>query len=73
MTTVYNILCMLCGRSSGQVRGGQFYRAAEAPLPVWDQGRNHCGFCSGNLFLEPDDSGIIPYTMPDTVARRKAS
>ena len=73
MTNVYNILCMLCGRSSGQVRAGEFYRASEAPLPVWDQGRNRCGFCSGNLFLEPDDSGVIPYALPQIPARRKAS
>jgi hypothetical protein len=73
MVAVYNVMCMLCGRSSGQVRAGRFFQATDAPLPVRDQGNNRCGFCNGNLYLEPDDSGVVPYVIADAIAHRKAS
>jgi hypothetical protein len=40
---------------------------------VREQGNNRCGFCSGNLYLEPDDSGVLPYAIADAVAQRKVS
>ncbi len=73
MSSVYNVLCMMCGRSSGQLRGGRFYQAPGVPMPIREHGRNRCGFCSGNLYLEPDDSGIAPYTIADSLAQRRAS
>ena len=33
MVTNYSLNCMMCGRSSGQVRGGAFYKAESAPTP----------------------------------------
>jgi hypothetical protein len=56
MVTMYSVNCMMCGRSSGQVRSGVFYRAPGAPPLENRDGRTRCGFCSGNLYLEPDDS-----------------
>jgi len=73
MVSVYNVLCMLCGRSSGQLRNGTFYQASDAARPVREQGRNMCGFCSGNLFLEPDDSGVMPYSIADAVTAQRSA
>jgi hypothetical protein len=56
VVTNYSVNCMMCGRASGQVRHGVFYRALGAPPLENRDGRSRCGFCSGNLYLEPDDS-----------------
>jgi hypothetical protein len=73
MSAVYNVTCMLCGRFSGQVRSGRFYAATAAPMPVRENGRSRCGFCSGNLYLEADDSSSVPYAIADSLAARRAS
>jgi hypothetical protein len=59
VVTSYSLNCMMCGRSSGLVRRGVFYRATTAPSPERRGGRSRCGFCGGNLYLEPDDSALI--------------
>jgi hypothetical protein len=71
MVTNYSVNCMMCGRSSGQVRSGVFFRAAGAPSPENRNGRTRCGFCSGNLYLEPDDSIITPLAMNEEVRRER--
>lgn len=60
VVTSYSVNCMMCGRASGQVRKGVFYRAPGAPALENHNGRSRCGFCSGNLYLEPDDSIVAP-------------
>lgn len=56
MATMFSVTCMMCGRVSGQVLSGRFQRAPGAPPPDVRNGRTRCGFCFGNLYLEPDDS-----------------
>jgi hypothetical protein len=56
MVTSYSVNCMMCGRASGHVRRGVYYRLPGAPPLENRGGRSRCGFCSGNLYLEPDDS-----------------
>lgn len=72
MSTVYSVLCMLCGRLSGHVRGTRFLRAAGAPPLIDRGGRYRCGFCGGNVYLEPDDTmtRLYPGEMDETVERR---
>ena len=67
----YSVNCMMCGRSSGQVRSGVFYRAPGAPALENHGGRTRCGFCSGNLYLEPDDSVITPIMASEEVRRER--
>ncbi|MBI4493795.1 MAG: hypothetical protein HY690_13470 [Chloroflexi bacterium] len=59
MQNVYAVQCMLCGRTSGQVRNGAFHRAPTAPPLKSRGGRHWCGFCGGNIYLEHDDSGAM--------------
>ena len=70
MVTMYSVNCMMCGRSSGQVRNGVFYRGTAAPPLENRSGRSRCGFCGGNLYLEPDDSIVAPLT-PEEMLRRE--
>ena len=70
MVTMYSVNCMMCGRSSGQIRGGVFYRAVAAPALENRGGRTRCGFCSGNLYLEPDDS-IVATLPPQELLQRE--
>jgi hypothetical protein len=71
MVTMYSVNCMMCGRTSGQVRSGVFYRAPGAPALENRAGRSRCGFCSGNLYLEPDDSIAVPLAAHDEVRREQ--
>jgi hypothetical protein len=71
MVTLYSVNCMMCGRTSGQVRGGVFYRIPAAPPLENRGGRTRCGFCSGNLYLEPDDTLAAALAPDDTL--RKAT
>jgi len=73
MVAVYNVICMLCGRMAGQVRAGRFVAAADAPPPLRERGKNRCGACGGNLYLESDDSGVLPLPMDRALLGRKAS
>lgn len=59
MQSVFSVNCMMCGRSSGQVRNGVFYRAPSAPHLRSRNGRHTCGYCGGNIYLEYDDSGTL--------------
>jgi hypothetical protein len=69
--TMYSVNCMMCGRSSGQVRSGVFYRAPGAPPLENRAGRTRCGFCSGNLYLEPDDSILTAPVAQDALRRER--
>jgi hypothetical protein len=72
MVTMYSVNCMMCGRTSGQVRSGVFYRAPGAPALENRAGRSRCGFCSGNLYLEPDES-VTPFMATQIAAERTAA
>jgi hypothetical protein len=56
MAHFFNVHCMLCGRQSGQVRDGKFRRLPSAPPLAVRAGQSRCGFCSGSLYLEAEDS-----------------
>ena len=71
MVQNYSVNCMMCGRTSGQVRSGVFFRAAGAPSLENRSGRSRCGFCSGNLYLEPDDSIVVPLAANEEVRRER--
>lgn len=58
MAYLYNVNCMMCGRPSGQIRGGIFQKLPTAPSLVARGGRSRCGFCGGNVYLEVEDSPI---------------
>ena len=69
--TNYSVNCMMCGRASGQVRNGVFYRSPGAPSLENRSGRSRCGFCGGNLYLEPDDSITVPIAASDEVRHER--
>lgn len=75
MQSIYSVNCMMCGRFSGQVRNGHFFRLPAAPLLRLHGGKKMCGFCGGNVYLEPDDSGMLPVhpAAYRAFSRRKAS
>jgi len=60
MANVFNVNCMMCGRASGHVREGRFHRLPTAPPLLNQDGRSRCGFCSGNVYLEAEDSPFAP-------------
>ncbi len=70
MVTSYSVNCMMCGRSSGQVRRGIFVRLPNAPSLVLRDGHNRCGYCQGNLYLEPDD-GLLAAPAFESLTERK--
>ena len=78
----FNVRCMMCGRTAGQVHEGVFRRLPNTPPLMARAGRSSCGFCHGSLYLEADDSvpGVPMSTFegrqraaPERVARRRAS
>jgi hypothetical protein len=71
MVTNYSVNCMMCGRASGQIRGGVFHRVPGAPALENRAGRSRCGFCGGNLYLEPDDSITVPIAASEEVRRER--
>ena len=75
MAHVFNVSCMMCGRASGHVRDGRFQRLPAAPPLLNRAGRSRCGFCGGNVYLEPEDSPFAPQIIADNVAQqaRRAS
>lgn len=72
MALVFNVKCMMCGRASGHVRNGSFIRLPTAPALIVRGGRSRCGFCGGNVYLEAEDSPVIPRadSFTDESARR---
>jgi hypothetical protein len=60
LASVYNVNCMMCGRASGHVRNGSFVRLPSAPALLVRGGRSRCGFCGGNVYLEAEDSPVLP-------------
>ena len=60
MHYMYNVHCMMCGRASGYVRSGVVQRLPSAPPLVQRGGRSRCGFCGGNVYLEAEDSPVVP-------------
>ncbi len=75
MKTHYNVNCMMCGRGSGYVQHGAFYRQAMAPPLAVREGRSRCGFCGGNVYFEAEDSPVLPQPVSVIAARqaRRAS
>jgi hypothetical protein len=58
MASLYNVHCMLCGRHAGQVQNGSFRRLPSAPPLTVRAGKSRCGYCSGSLYLEAEDSAF---------------
>jgi hypothetical protein len=58
MASLFNVHCMLCGRHAGQVRNGTFRRLPSAPPLMVRAGKSRCGYCSGSLYLEAEDSAF---------------
>lgn len=71
MVSMYSVNCMMCGRSSGQLRSGVFQRANGAPPMATIDGRTRCGFCTGNLYLEPDDSIVATLRVDQAAFRQR--
>jgi hypothetical protein len=71
MRSIFSVNCMMCGRSSGLLRGGVFFRAPGAPPLELRSGRSRCGFCSGNLYLEPDDSIATAASLDASLEKRR--
>lgn len=78
----FNVRCMMCGRTAGQVHEGVFRRLPNTPPLIAHAGRTSCGFCRGSLYLEADDSAASlrastfdgqKRATPERVARRRAS
>ena len=57
---LFNVHCMMCGRAAGYVSQGTFQKLPSAPALVKRQGRSLCGFCGGNIYLEAEDSPVVP-------------
>lgn len=53
---------MMCGRMSGHVRDGRFHRMPQAPPLRNRNGHRSCGYCGGNVYLEPDDGSGFAVT-----------
>ena len=56
MRSIYSVICMMCGRASGQLCDGAFTRVPNAPAPELRGGQTRCGFCGGSLYLELEDA-----------------
>jgi hypothetical protein len=61
VASVFNVHCMMCGRAAGHVRNGSFVRLPSAPPLAVRGGRSRCGFCGGNVYLEAEDSPVLPH------------
>lgn len=70
MMYVYNVHCMMCGRAAGHVRDGVFRRLPSSPPLVVRAGRSRCGSCGGNVYLEAEDSPVMPLPAMAPVARQ---
>jgi len=56
LVPVFNVVCVMCSRSAGQIVCGRFVRRATAQPPVRGRDGSRCGECGGNLYLEPAES-----------------
>ena len=56
MRSIYSVVCLMCGRASGQLCDGAFIRVPNAPAPDLRAGQTRCGFCGGSLYLELEDT-----------------
>jgi hypothetical protein len=56
LVPVFNVVCVMCGRSAGQVVQSKFVRSTAVRAPLAGRDGPRCGECSGNLYLEPDES-----------------
>ncbi len=72
MQQTYNVKCMMCGRGAGYVRAGRFQQLVSAPRLVQRNRRSHCGSCGGNVYLEAEDSPLVPPAIT-VLADRRAS
>ena len=73
MQMTFNVHCMMCGRPSGYVRNRVFHKLPTAPPLVVRGGRSRCGYCGGNVYLEAEDSPVVPQpieAVPERQARR---
>jgi hypothetical protein len=75
MLQVFNVNCMMCGRTSGHIRNRRFLKLPSAPVPVIRGGKSRCGFCGGNIYLEAEDSPMVVHHNEAAMAQqaRRAS
>ena len=52
MYQVRDVICMLCGRTVGQLYRGHLYSGVGEPAIGRDGHQLRCGHCRGNVYLE---------------------
>jgi len=69
---VFNVQCVMCGRAAGQFMNGTFVPNQRVRTPVPGKNGSRCGECSGNLYLEPDES-VTQFMATQIAAQRTAA
>jgi len=69
---VFNVQCVMCGRAAGQLMNGIFVPNSRVRTPIPAKNGSRCGECSGNLYLEPDES-VTPFMATQIAAQRTAA
>jgi hypothetical protein len=69
---VFNVQCVMCGRAAGQLMNGMFVPNSRVRTPIPGKNGSRCGECSGNLYLEPDES-VTPFMATQIAAQRTAA
>jgi hypothetical protein len=70
LVPVFNVVCVMCGRSAGQVVQARFVKSPQVRAPQAGRDGPRCGECAGNLYLEPDES--VTAFMATQLAHRQA-
>ena len=71
LVPVFNVVCVMCGRSAGQVIQARFVKSLTVRAPQTGCDGPRCGECSGNLYLEPDES--VTAFMAAQISHRQAA
>lgn len=69
LVPVFNVVCVMCSRSAGQVMQGQFVQREKTRAPIAGRSGSRCGECGGNLYLEPEEA-ITAFMAKQIVATR---
>ena len=69
---VFNVQCVMCGRAAGQLMNGTFVPNQRVRTPIPRKNGSRCGECSGNLYLEPDES-VTQFMATQIAAQRTAA
>jgi hypothetical protein len=71
LVPVFNVVCVMCGRSAGQVIQARFVKSPSVRAPQTGRDGPRCGECAGNLYLEPDES--VTAFMAAKISHRQAA